>query len=186
MRYSTEHKSQTRQHIIKHAAAQLRLCGLNGIGVATLMQGAGLTHGGFYAHFKTKIALIVEAIDTSLAETFDLLQRAANNANTGKKRSAIIDVYLSTAHRDQPGKGCALAALGADIARLKPQQRKRIDNRIEALIELIRDKNSASREEAISQLSTMIGGLILARTVASKDFSDEILDTLKANYADTK
>jgi TetR/AcrR family transcriptional repressor of nem operon len=183
MRYSTEHKSQTRQRIIKNAAAQLRMRGLHGISVATLMQTAGLTHGGFYAHFKTKIALIVEAIDTSLAETFDLLQRAAGNADSGKGRRAIVDIYLSAAHRDQPGTGCALAALGADIARLKPQQRKRIDNRVELLLELIREQNSASREDAIAQLSTMIGGLILARVVSAEDFSNEILDTLKASRA---
>jgi TetR/AcrR family transcriptional repressor of nem operon len=184
MRYSTEHKSHTRQHIIQSAATQLRMHGLNGVGVATLMQTAGMTHGGFYAHFKTKIALIVEAIDTSLAETFELLQRAAEKAAGGKSRRAIVDAYLSTAHRDEPGKGCAIAALGTDIARLKPQQRKRIDSRIELLLELISDQSSTCREEAIVQLSTMIGGLVLARVVASKDLSNEILDTLKASYSD--
>jgi len=186
MRYSSEHKSHTRQHIIKSAATQLRMHGLNGVGVATLMQTAGMTHGGFYAHFKTKIALVVEALDTSLAETFELLQRAARNAAAGKSRRAIVETYLSAAHRDQPGKGCAIAALGTDIARLKPQQRKHIDIRIESLLELISEQTSASREEAIVQLSTMIGGLVLARVVASKDFSNEILDTLKANYSDDK
>jgi len=183
MRYSAEHKLQIRQHIVNKAATQLRLHGLNGIGVASLMQTAGLTHGGFYAHFKSKIALIGEAIDAALEETFKLLYRAAQSADAGQSRHAIAEVYLSDAHRDKPGKGCAIAALGTEIARLKPQQRKRIDTRIESLLELIRDQNSATREDAIMQLSAMVGGLVLARVVSTKDFSNEILDTLRANYS---
>jgi TetR/AcrR family transcriptional repressor of nem operon len=184
MRYSNEHKERTRQLIVKKAAQHLRIRGLNGIGVATLMRTAGLTHGGFYAYFKSKIALVVEAIDVALEETCGLLQRAVAGAETGQGRRAIVETYLSAAHRDQPGKGCAIAALGADIARIPSKQRTRIDSRVEQLLALMNEQNITNRPDAIQQLATMVGGLILARVVADKDFSNEILDTLKAQYGD--
>ena len=61
MRYTKDHKQETHARIVKKASVKLRERGAHGIGVADLMKEAGLTHGGFYAHFASREALVVEA-----------------------------------------------------------------------------------------------------------------------------
>src|SRR5262245_46201427 len=98
-RYSSEHKDATHERIVRYAAQQLRAHGINGIGVADLMKGAGLTHGGFYSHFDSKDALVTEAIGAAFEQTFASLENAANNAGRKKRSKVAREQYLSTAHR---------------------------------------------------------------------------------------
>ncbi len=124
MRYSPEHKASTRRRIVDGAAAALRARGLAGVGVADLMREAGLTHGGFYAHFASKDALVAEAIDAAGEQSVRNLRKVVKRAGPEPAFKAIVDAYLSTAHRDGPESGCALAALGAELARESPAARR--------------------------------------------------------------
>src|SRR5215831_17236943 len=117
MRYSKEHKQETHDRIVRKASVRLREKGAHGIGVADLMKEAGLTHGGFYAHFDSREALVIEALTYAAGRSRDSWRKIAEQTSQDKRMALIVDTYLNTAHRDDPGHGCAIASLGADMAR---------------------------------------------------------------------
>ena len=122
MRFSKDHAAKTRARIVDRAAALLRRDGVNGVSVPALMREAGLTHGGFYAHFKSKDELVAEALEAALAEMRDHFGMLAVESESPV--AAIVDEYVSAAHRDHPEAGCAMAAVGAEAAReLRPRRR---------------------------------------------------------------
>src|SRR5206468_6287303 len=110
-------------------------------------------------------------------QTIGRLKRAADAAPQKSRRRAIIDEYISDLHREDPSAGCAVAAFGTETARLKPTVREHIDKNLESMLTLMTDdpKHRVSREEAIRTFATAIGALVLARTVRSKELSDEVL-----------
>jgi TetR/AcrR family transcriptional repressor of nem operon len=181
MRYSDTHKEETHQRIVKTAASAFRKHGINGIGLVPLMKETGLTHGGFYAHFKSKDALIAEAIDAAFQQTIERLQRAAEAAPDKTPRRAFMDEYLSEGHRDDPSVGCVIAALGTETARLKPTVREHIDKNLEAMLALLTDdeKGRDARPDTLRALATAIGAVVLARTVRSKQLSKEVLEAAR-------
>jgi TetR/AcrR family transcriptional repressor of nem operon len=180
MRYSKTHKEETHERIVKTAAKSFRKHGINGIGLVPLMKETGLTHGGFYAHFKSKDALIGEAIDAAFAQTIEHLRSAVQAAPNKSSRRAVLDAYISEGHRDDPSVGCIIAALGTETARLKPTIREHFDRNLESMLELLmNDGKALSRAHAIRTLATAIGALVLSRTVRSRDLSNEILDAAR-------
>src|SRR6201985_100340 len=124
MRYSREHKFETHARIVKRASVRLREKGAHGIGVADLMKDAGLTHGGFYAHFDSREALVIEAFNYAMDRANERWRKVTAEVPPEKRLSTIVDGYLSTTHRDDPGQGCAVPALGAEIARESLKTRK--------------------------------------------------------------
>src|SRR5919108_6298072 len=116
MRYSGQHKAKTHERVLKKAAEQMRRCGVQGTGIASLMGRVGLTHGGFYAHFRDKNALIAEAASPMLEEGVAGVIAAAEAAPEGKKVRAIANTYLSTQHRDSR-LGCPVSGLAGEMAR---------------------------------------------------------------------
>jgi len=183
MRYPDKHKEETRERIIASASALLRESGADGIGVADLMRAAGLTHGGFYAHFPSKEALVAEAASAAMGQTIAHLRAAAEKVPRNEARQAIVDSYLNGRHRDHPGKGCAAAALGADIARLSPETRGALEQRLEEMFALLEEYSGArseGRHKAIAMFSAMVGALLLSRTVRSRALSEEILAATRA------
>src|SRR5258708_40172480 len=116
MRVSRAKAAQNRERIIEVAAKLFRERGFDGIGVAELMKSAGLTHGGFYGNFASKEDLMVQACARALEGSLDMLQKAVDRGGEDGL-SVITATYHSPAHRDRPGEGCALAALGAEVAR---------------------------------------------------------------------
>lgn len=181
MRYPPEHKEETRGKIIHAAASAFRKHGVNGVGVAQLMKGAKLTHGGFYAHFESKDALVADALDAAFDETMSHLEAAAAAVPAKQRKQAVIDAYLTRKHRDHPEAGCAIAALGSDVSRLDADTRRRFEARVDALIELIAGAggNDAARASAIRTLATMVGGMVLARAVRSEAMSQELLEAVR-------
>jgi TetR/AcrR family transcriptional regulator, transcriptional repressor for nem operon len=181
MRYSQTHKEDTHKRIVNTAASAFRKHGINGIGLVPLMKETGLTHGGFYAHFKSKDALVAEAIDAAFHETIERLRRAAETAPDKTPRRAFMDEYLSEGHRDDPSIGCVIAALGTETARLKPTVREHIDKNLEAMLALLTDdgKGRDARPETLRALATAVGAIVLARTVRSKALSKEILEAAR-------
>ena len=180
MRYSKEHKLETHARIVKKASVRLRERGAHGIGVADLMKDAGLTHGGFYAHFDSREALVVEAFAFAMDRSMERWRKLAEQTPPEKRLATIVDSYLTPLHRDDPGRGCAVPALGAEIARESPKTRKAFAAKLEQMIEMIAEQipdapRKTARKRAMASLATMMGTLVLARVAGNGEFSDEIL-----------
>jgi len=181
MRYSREHKQETHAKIVKKAAVLLREKGAHGIGVADLMKEAGLTHGGFYAHFDSREALVIEAFAYAMDRSTERWRKIAEQTPPDKRLATIIQTYLTPVHRDDPGHGCAVPALGAEIARESPKTRKAFAAKLEAMIDMVADQipdvpRKAARKQAMATVATMMGTLVLARVAGNGELSDEILD----------
>ena len=180
MRYSREHKLETHARIVKKASVRLREKGAHGIGVADLMKDAGLTHGGFYAHFDSRDALVIEAFAYAIDRSTERWRKIAEQTAPDKRLAVIVESYLTTIHRDDPGHGCAVPTLGAEIARESPKTRKAFAAKLEQMIEMLADQipelpRKAARKQAMAAIATMMGTLVLARIAGSGEFSDEIL-----------
>lgn len=182
MRHPDTRKEETHARIVEGAAGQLRTAGVNGIGVADLMRSVGLTHGGFYAHFDSKEALVAEALAAACDQTIASLKAAAERVPKNAARQAITEAYLSAPHRDHPEKGCAIAALGADVSRLGPATRAVFEQKLEELIGLLTEHSGGrakARQQAIGTVATLVGALVMARAVRSKPLSEEILEAAR-------
>src|ERR1700747_1693580 len=184
MRYSKEHKQETHDRIVRKASIRLREKGAHGIGVADLMKEAGLTHGGFYAHFDSRDALVVEAFAYAMDRSLEHGRKLTGEIAPEKRLATIIDGYLSPTHRDDPGHGCAITSLGAEIAREAPKTRRAFTAKVEQLIDLIADQiqdvpRKTARKQATGLLATMMGTLVLSRIAGSGEFSDEVLQAGK-------
>lgn len=184
MRYDREHKARIHRKIVRSASRQLRARGLNGPGVAALMSASGLTHGGFYKHFRSKEDLLVEAIEESFSENREALLEAMKTAPTGEGWKAAVKYYLSPEHCDQAGTGCPLAALAPEIARMAPREKKKIagvmmDHRSE-LLPWMPGKTPAEKDRNFLVIfSTVLGAVSFARTVPDAAMRREILASIE-------
>ena len=180
MRVSRERAAENRDRIIDVASRLFRERGFDGIGVAGLMQAAGLTHGGFYGHFESKCDLEAQACARALARSIERWEALTASAAEAPL-DALLDSYLSGRHRDGTGEGCIFAALAADVARQgNPTLRHRFTEglraSLDALARLVPGRTKAARrEQALVRLAGMIGALVLARAVDDPAYSDEIL-----------
>jgi TetR/AcrR family transcriptional repressor of nem operon len=183
MKVSREQAQENRRTVISVAGRLFRERGFDGIGLSDLMKAAGLTHGGFYKQFKSKQDLIVEASANALEETFGRWSRILHGSSA-HPLAGLIRFYLSKAHRDQPGEGCAFAALAPDVARLKNPALKKVfeagmESRLALIDELLSDApDEATRNQSITLVSTMVGALVLSRAVENKALSQRILKTV--------
>lgn len=180
MRYAKEHKQETHARIVKKASVKLRERGAHGIGVADLMKEAGLTHGGFYAHFASREALVVEAFVYAMDRSIAAWRKKTEAMPPAERFAAVVEGYLSAAHRDDPGRGCALPALAAEIGRESLRTRRTFAAKFEEMVEMLAEQISdasaeAAREQATAALATMVGTLILARVGGSGKLSDDTL-----------
>lgn len=180
MRYSKEHKQETHARIVKKAATRLREKGAHGIGVADLMKDAGLTHGGFYAHFDSREALVIEAFNYAMDRANERWRKITAEVPPEKRLATIVDGYLSATHRDDPGQGCAVPALGAEIARESLKTRKAFALKLDQMIDMITDQiqdvpRKTARKQAMAALATMMGTIVMSRIAGNGEMSDEIL-----------
>ena len=125
MRYDSDHKDRTKERLLKEAASAIRADGPDRVGVAAIMAKAGLTHGGFYAHFKSKNDLIEQAIGQMFDSAARRYETTTKDLDPGAALAAYLDFYLSRSHRDAPQRGCPLPALSGDLARMPAAARKR-------------------------------------------------------------
>ena len=180
MRVSKQKAAQNRERILTSAARLFREHGIGATGVDSITKDAGLTHGGLYSQFGSKEAIAAEAIGFALARGKRVWQRAMERNPGERALPAIVDGYLSRAHRDSPGTGCVVAALGTDIAR-QPHRVRRAFTRelkddLEFLSRLMPDDRRGRRyQDAIAAFASMAGALILARAVDDEELSDLIL-----------
>lgn len=186
MRYAENHKEETHKAILKIAAAQLREHGPDRISVASVMKAAGLTHGGFYAHFKSKGALLIAA----LHDTFELSRRRVAKLLEGlppkHALATYIDFYVAETHRDNPSTGCPITALNSDMPRQSKKFKAAFEAGVKSIIGLIerlmREADIADAEQlAPSIFATMAGAVALSRTISDTALSNEFLATTRAN-----
>ncbi len=181
MRFDKGHKDSTRQRIIKAAALRFRRDGIAAAGIAGVMEDAGLTHGGFYAHFASKEELVQAATTAAIDTTGARLDRlTAADASWLAQR---ITNYLSPAHRDAPATGCAVAALVAELGRHTAQTRSVFTSKLAGIFadyaaHMPPDMPAALRhDKAIGIFAVMLGALQLARAVTDPALSDKILES---------
>lgn len=186
MRVSREQAAENRGKILHTAAQLFREKGFDGIGIADLMKKVGLTHGGFYGHFSSKEDLMVQTCAYAVDEILEQGQ-AARAPTKGAKYKAFITRYLSAEHRDNPGRGCLMAALGVDAARQSPlikqaftQSFNRLLNSLMKLLPATKTE-AAKREQALLTLASLVGAQVIARAVDDPQLSEEILRVVNKN-----
>jgi len=172
-------KEETRERILRAAARAIRKHGYEGVGVAEVMKEAGLTHGGFYAHFESRDALLAAAADQAGAESIEHLTRALAAAKPGRELTALVDAYLSDGHLAAPEQGCLIAAAGSEVPRQQAEVRRAASRRIKELIGLIERQfpewgGSAAHDKAMGIAATVVGAVVLARAVEDPQLSSRI------------
>lgn len=188
-RRTAAEKADTHSAIVKQAA-KLFLERGSGVGIADVMEDAGLTHGGFYRHFENKEDLVVEAVSLSLEQLADRLTRAAERAQTGHELEAIISAYLSTEHLAHPESWCALAALAGDLGRLPARARKRLDTALSEymgrLIQYMPGRTiEEKRRDFVVLISGMAGAIAMLRAFGDKGMREGALAMTRDYYLST-
>jgi TetR/AcrR family transcriptional regulator, transcriptional repressor for nem operon len=188
MRYETDHKDRTRKRLLDEAARALRSEGPERVGVAALMARLGLTHGGFYAHFKSKDDLVAQAIEETFAQSLAGIEKMIAGRTPVDALTRYVDFYLSDKHFAAPGQGCALPALSADVSRLGRPARQKFEAGMQHLTEIIArllrglgyDEKPA-HELAISALAEMAGAIAIARAMETPRQAEEIRASCRAS-----
>ncbi|MGE8499426.1 MAG: TetR/AcrR family transcriptional regulator [Pseudomonas sp.] len=177
MRYSEDHKAQTHQRIIEEAARMFRRDGVGATGLQPLMKTLGLTHGGFYAHFKSKD----ELVETALRHSVEKLRVSTKAIAEGEKPLAtLIRQYLSSAHRANPGEGCPLPTMSAELGQRgepSPITDETIRSRLAAIEAGL--NGEGADDQSVLILSAMVGALLLSRSVSDPELSDQLLKTTR-------
>jgi TetR/AcrR family transcriptional repressor of nem operon len=180
MRYADTHKDETHRALLKAAAAQLREKGPDRLSVASVMKSAGLTHGGFYAHFKSKDALLTEALADTFARSRERVRRLLDGLPPKAALATYVDFYVSPEHRDHPSSGCPLTALNSDMPRQTKKFRAAFESGVKEIAHAMADRMDAAgvadaERLAPSLLSAMAGAVALSRSISDKSLSDELL-----------
>ena len=175
-----ERKARTHRQIVEAASRRMREVGPSGAGVTEIMAAAGLTHGGFYAHFADKDALVAEAVDAALAESREHWLAGLQGLRPEDAYRQIVGRYLSRGHRDALAAGCPMPALGSEISRHPRATREAFEKGFVKTGEAIASytggsAHSTGRERALAMIALAVGGLTLSRMVADLELSDSIL-----------
>ncbi|MCB4811785.1 TetR/AcrR family transcriptional regulator [Methylovorus menthalis] len=175
-RNTINRKETTHKRIVETAARAIRRSGYDGTGVADIMKEAGLTHGGFYAHFSSRDAMLAEAADLAGADTIAIAERIFAEAPREQALFALMNAYLSNEHMANIESGCALASLGSEMPRQAPEVRKAATRRIKEMVALVESRFTGqpnAHQKALVTISTMVGTLLLARAVDEPELSQE-------------
>jgi TetR/AcrR family transcriptional repressor of nem operon len=185
VRYSADHKQLTRLRIVEAASQAFRERGVAETGLDEIMRRAGLTHGGFYAHFRDKTELIAEACTAGFAAAVPNLERIASLPTARARARLLIDSYLSERHRKNRGSGCLIVAVAADMARLDGPARRgysqaftRHLERLERALRLSPDPET-NRDRVTQLMSSLVGALLFARAIDDPQQSQRILHSMR-------
>jgi TetR/AcrR family transcriptional repressor of nem operon len=171
MRYPAEETAAKHERIVREASRLFRERGFENVTVGEVMKAAGLTHGAFYAHFASKEELQAAAVAYGQKVSLERVQRN----KIKKSKGSYADRYLSPRHRDNPGDGCTMAALGQEVARSTPELKAAFEQGLEEIL----SAKGGDRKEAIFHAAALLGGVVLARAVQDPRFSDEILRSVR-------
>ena len=179
-------KARNHERILELAAARFREIGIEGVGVADLMKEAGLTHGGFYRHFRSRDDMVAEVVERAMASGRKGLDcMTPSKGGRQDVLAGLIDFYLSAAHRDSLPTSCPVTALVRDVARSNDRARSAYTQSVAAFLDLftrlaVGDRPKVRRAKAVGALSTLVGALSLARAVNDEELSAEILKSAAA------
>jgi AcrR family transcriptional regulator len=176
---ATRSKEATHDRIVDAAARAIRRSGYKGTGVAEIMKDAGLTHGGFYAHFESREAMLAEAADRAAGESVTAMERIAASFPPQQALPAMMQAYLSKEHVEQIETGCATAALCSEMPRQASEVRRAHTRRIKEMIDLVSRQmpdwgQPGAHERAMVTIATMVGTLVLARAVDEPKLSNAL------------
>jgi len=174
MRYSQDHKAQTHQRIIKEASVRFRRDGIGATGLQPLMKALGLTHGGFYSHFKSKDELVEKALQAA-GDEVDVV--CAELFAQDRPLEAFINTYLSQWHQTSPHEGCPLPTMSSELG-MRGQPSPTSDAVLSARLRQIQDtlEGQDAAERSIVIMSTLVGALLLSRSVENPGLARQILD----------
>src|ERR1700756_1420280 len=180
MRYQPEHKAEIHQKIVKDASRRIRAEGLTGAAVSAVMQDAGLTHGGFYKHFASKDALLLESLGASFREIADSLVHVAEQSKSEAPWKAIVKTYLSLEYCDHAERACPLTTLAPELARVDKRMRGQVVaelvNYKDRMLPFMPGRRIADKERAFfSIFSTMIGAIEIARMLPGPTMREKVL-----------
>jgi TetR/AcrR family transcriptional regulator, transcriptional repressor for nem operon len=180
-RTTSRAKDITHERIVKAAARAIRRSGYDGTSVADIMKEAGLTHGGFYAHFASREAMLAEAADRAGAEAVAASTRIAASAPSEQSLERLLQAYLSKEHVKGVETGCPVAALGSEMPRQPPAVRRAATRSIKEMIDVVARQSPdwgqpGAHERALVTVATMVGALVLARAVDDVRLSDALRD----------
>jgi TetR/AcrR family transcriptional repressor of nem operon len=184
MRVSKAQQAKNREQVVAAAAKLLRERGIEGIGVDALAKAAGMTHGAVYSHFASKEELAAAAVRQSADEIRENWIADAGGEGSPGMLNRLVRSYVSRAHRDQPGNGCAMAAMGPDATRHGKDVRRAFADATFAMIDVVANASAgetpeARRDEAIAAISSMVGAIVLSRIVEEQTLSDRILAVVR-------
>ena len=171
MRYPVEETAAKHERIVKEASRLFRERGFGNVSVGEVMKAAGLTHGAFYAHFDSKEELQAAAVAYGIKVSLERMQRSKRK----KSKESWADRYLSAWHRDNPGDGCTMAALGEEVALSASELKVAFERGLEEIL----SAEAGDRKEAIFRTAALLGGVVLARAVEDPRLSDEILASVR-------
>jgi TetR/AcrR family transcriptional repressor of nem operon len=185
MRYADSHKEETHKALLKVAATHLRAKGPDRLSVASVMKSAGLTHGGFYAHFKSKDALLNETLAEIFGKSRRRVERLLEGLPPQHALATYIEFYVAATHRDDPANGCALTALSSDMPRQSKKFRAAYEAGVKSLAAFLAERMKAAgvvdaEQLAPSILAAMAGAVTMARTISDPELSDELLASTRA------
>jgi TetR/AcrR family transcriptional regulator, transcriptional repressor for nem operon len=175
MRMTNKRKAETRERILAAAGELFRGHGIDAVGVDAVMHRAGLTHGGFYAHFGSKEELVAEVSAAALARSATRWERIGQEADPATALARIVESYLDPAHVAAAERGCVLTTLGPEMARrhdARPAITTSIRRMLDALAHCLPRRR---RQRALATLSTMVGAVVLARLCDDSRLADEFL-----------
>ncbi|MCI8210407.1 TetR family transcriptional regulator [Pseudomonas sp. S25] len=177
MRYAQDHKAQTHERILHEASARFRRDGIGATGLQPLMKALGLTHGGFYAHFKSKDDLVKKALRCAADEANEHSSKAFTEDNG---LAAFIEMYLSETHRNAPEKGCPIPTMSSELGQrgeASPITDELIESRLASLQKSLCGPDADA--QSVVMLSTLVGALMLSRSTQDPALSQRILHTTR-------
>ncbi len=185
MRISKEKAAENREKVVAAAAKLFRERGLEGVGVDTLAEAAGLTHGAVYSHFKSKDELAAEAVRQALHQSMQEWLALTEGLGGVEAFEKLLKVYVSRSHRDHPAAGCSIAAIGSDAPRGADELRDVFRGGVAQLIDILTSVSDGAtaadrRRTAIARAAAMMGAVVMSRAAASdRALSDEILKSVR-------
>ena len=179
MRVSREQFRENREKILQAAGRLFRERGFESVGVADVMKAAGLTHGGFYGHFKSKDDLIAQAVGAAGRPVVEQWGRLVQQEGA-KAVGMIAGDYLGDAHCRAVGSGCQIAALGPEIARLPPEARAAVTRSMQDIVAVLQQAEPGpdARRDALKAYASWIGAMVIARISSDEAFSKEVREAV--------
>jgi TetR/AcrR family transcriptional regulator, transcriptional repressor for nem operon len=184
MRYQPGHKAIIHQKILEDASERVRAEGLSGVAVSAVMRDTGLTHGGFYKHFRSKDDLLVASLSEAFREFTDTLVRTAEQSRSGEAWKTIVETYLRPEMCEHPERGCPLAALAPELARvdkrMKPQIVTELVNYKSRMVPFMPGRRIVDKERAFFAIfSTMMGAIEIARMLPDPTIREKVLGSAR-------